>query len=126
MFATLKNGEATVEEMFSGTIVRGVNHAVVSNPLSDQAPEASAADAHSQPNRMENVAGPSNGGDHVTASTLPDHAEANPGAETGQAGERPAPVSNSSQPVSSPVDAETDMRTRCRTVRSPRASLAQI
>lgn len=70
--------------------------------------ETSAADAHSQPDRMENVAGPSNGGDHVTASTLPDHAGANPGTETGQAGERPAQDSNSSQPVSSPVDAETD------------------
>lgn len=108
MFATLKNGEATVEEMFSGTIVRGVNHAVVSNPLSDQVPDTSAADAHSQPDRMENAAGPSNGGDHVTALTLPDHAGANPGAETGQAGERPAPVSNSSQTVSSPVTTETD------------------
>lgn len=107
MFATLKNGEATVEEMFSGTIVRGVNHAVVSNPLSDQVPETSAADAHSQPDRMENMAGPSDGGDHVTASTLPDHAGANPGAETGQAGERPAPVSNSSQ-IPPQVDAETD------------------
>lgn len=69
--------------------------------------ETSAADAHSQPDRMENMAGPSNGGDHVTASTLPDHAGSDPGAETGQAGERPAPVSNSSQPLP-PVDAETD------------------
>lgn len=60
----------------------------------------------SQPDRMENMAGPSDGGDHVTASTLPDHAGANPGTSTGQAGERPSPVSNSSQPTSSP--AETD------------------
>lgn len=70
-------------------------------------PETSAADAHRQPDRMENMAGPSDGGDHVTASTRPDHAGANPGAETGQAGERPAPVSNSSQPPPQ-VDAETD------------------
>ncbi|MBN8979429.1 MAG: hypothetical protein J0I08_23470 [Rhizobiales bacterium] len=35
MFATLKNGEATVEEMFSGTLPRAGNHAVVRNPLID-------------------------------------------------------------------------------------------
>lgn len=35
MFATLKNGEATVEEMFSGTLPRAGNHAVVRNPLTD-------------------------------------------------------------------------------------------
>jgi hypothetical protein len=71
---------------------------------------------------MENVAGPSNGGDHeVTTSTLPDHAGANPGAATGQAGERPAPVSNSSQPVSSPVTTETDKPASDQTPQPPDA-----
>lgn len=39
MFATLKNGEATVEEMFSGTLPRGIDHAVVNSPLSDETPK---------------------------------------------------------------------------------------
>lgn len=42
MFATLKNGEATVEEMFVGTMPNrgGAGHEKVENPLSDEAPAA--------------------------------------------------------------------------------------
>jgi hypothetical protein len=40
MFSALKNGESTVEEMFSGTIPRaGSDHQKVENPLSDEQPE---------------------------------------------------------------------------------------
>jgi hypothetical protein len=38
MFAALKNGEATVEEMFSTTVAAASSHAKVENPLSDSPP----------------------------------------------------------------------------------------
>jgi len=38
MFSALKNGEATVEEMFAGTVAAASSHAKVANPLSDEAP----------------------------------------------------------------------------------------
>ena len=45
MKSALKNGEATVEEMFSGKPGAGPTHEVVKNPLSDKAPEPEKADA---------------------------------------------------------------------------------
>jgi hypothetical protein len=42
MFAALKNGEATVEEMFSPRNIGGIAHKVVANPLSDDAPAGAA------------------------------------------------------------------------------------
>lgn len=49
MFATLKNGEATVEEMFSGTLPRAGNHAVVRNPLTEEYPEGASGTAREAP-----------------------------------------------------------------------------
>jgi len=44
MFSAIKNGEATVEEMFSGKQTAGPTHAVVKNALADEpAPEKGAA-----------------------------------------------------------------------------------
>jgi hypothetical protein len=45
MFAALKNGEATVEEMFSPRNIGGIAHKVVANPLSDDAPAGAAEPA---------------------------------------------------------------------------------
>lgn len=49
MFATLKNGEATVEEMFVGTMPSrgGAGHEKVENPLSDEEPKLAAANTQS-------------------------------------------------------------------------------
>ena len=49
MFATLKNGEATVEEMFNGTLPRAGNHAVVRNPLTEEYPEGASGTAREAP-----------------------------------------------------------------------------
>lgn len=53
MFATLKNGEATVEEMFSGTIPRAGNHAVVRNPLNDDPPMSNSSQPAASPSEAE-------------------------------------------------------------------------
>lgn len=60
MFAALKNGEATVEEMFSGTVAATSNHAKVENPLSDSPPVqpannggANQTDKDSNPDKPE-------------------------------------------------------------------------
>jgi hypothetical protein len=87
MFATLKNGEATVEEMFSGTLPRTGNHAVVRNPLTEEYPEGASGTAREAPS--------AGSGDVDMHST--------PGPQ-----DAPPTNSNSSQPASSPVDTETD------------------
>jgi hypothetical protein len=68
MFSALKNGEATVEEMFSGKAfaAAGPTHEVVKNPLSDREPEPKKADAPPPPAETTGeVAPPSQ--EHATA-----------------------------------------------------------
>lgn len=95
MFATLKNGEATVEEMFSGTLPRVGNHAVVRNPLTDDntevqrkagvnVPADAPSDDESQASEQEPLSNGSGAAharmDEAAATTLSNSSQATPQA----------------------------------------------
>ena len=58
MFSALKNGEATVEEMFSGKAfaAAGPQHGVIKNPLSDKEPEPKKDEASPPPETASETA----------------------------------------------------------------------
>ena len=89
MFSALKNGEATVEEMFSGKSGAVPTHEVVKNPLSDKAPEPEKTDA-AQPADTTAApaeappppAAPDNADDIINDAQEPEHAT--PFSDAGQ------------------------------------------
>lgn len=71
MFSSLKNGEATVEEMFVGTVSAKSGHERVENPLDDTPAPSGAADTKDQQIDPQPVTPADGGGTDATAPAPP-------------------------------------------------------
>lgn len=75
MYSALKNGEATVEEMFFGTLKATSDHQKIADPLSDKPIEQQQAQQEPPVDNTLHHAGAEGGGDAPSTATLETHSQ---------------------------------------------------